>query len=113
MGKIDKISRYAAKRKSGKLRTLAYDSDKVIRMAAIEGLGKVTDDTSAENALVMLLGDSDPDITDAAATALENFSSSYARVQLEYYYMKKKDKVALETLRASYTHGNQAVKTRE
>jgi len=113
MGKIDKISRYAAKRKSGKLRTLAYDSDKAVRMAAIEGLGKVADDTSAENALVMLLGDSDCEITDAAAAALENFSSNYARVQLEYYYAKKKDKVALETLRASYTQENQAVKDRE
>ncbi|MCD7832817.1 MAG: HEAT repeat domain-containing protein [Lachnospiraceae bacterium] len=107
MGKIDKINRYAKRRKTGKLRRLAYDSDRSIRMAAIEGLGKLTGDIVSENALVMLLGDSDSEIAEAAAKALSNSQSSYARVQLEYYYAKKMDKVELEAVRSSYTQGSE------
>lgn len=76
-------------------------------MAAIEGLGKLTGDIVSENALVMLLGDSDSEIAEAAAKALSNSQSSYARVQLEYYYAKKMDKVELEAVRSSYTQGSE------
>ncbi|MCD8096736.1 MAG: HEAT repeat domain-containing protein [Lachnospiraceae bacterium] len=102
MAKIDKISRYVKKAKTAKLRAIAlFDGDISIRLAAIEGLGKLAESEAVENALISMLGDNDPDIRAAASSALGNARSSYACVQLEHYYENEKDEKVLDAARVS------------
>ena len=51
MGKIEKIQRFVEKGKVDKLAAITHENDKEIRMAAVDGLGKLLENEMALYAL--------------------------------------------------------------
>lgn len=80
---------------------LAGDSDKEVRVAAIKGLGKLSENEDALNTLVNMEEDSDADIREAVVTALGDATGSYVETQLSYCLGHEKDPKVLEAARNS------------
>ncbi|MCD8132022.1 MAG: HEAT repeat domain-containing protein [Lachnospiraceae bacterium] len=82
MGKIDKVSKLVEKGNADKLASLAQDKDKEVRLAAIEGLGKVTQTENSLNTLISMEDEPDPEIRKAIVVALGNSGDSYVETHL-------------------------------
>ena len=101
MGKLEKIQKYIKKGNVDKLVAAADSKEKEIRMAAIEGLGEVSSEEKALNALVSLMENEDSDIRRAAVVALGKAKGSYVETQLRYCLSHENDEWVLEAARDS------------
>lgn len=99
MGKIEKIQRFVEKGKVDKLAAITQENDKEIRMAAVDGLGKLIENEMALYALAGMMDDPDADIRRAVVLALGNGNGSYVETQLQYCLDHEKNGQVLEAAR--------------
>jgi HEAT repeat protein len=107
MGKIDKIDKLVAKRKSDKIVAMIHDKDAEVREAAIGALGKIGDENSM-NTLVTLLRD--PIAGNRAATvkalgllAVRDTRNTAAKSHLQYLKTSEKDPLVIQALEETMT----------
>ena len=98
MSKLDKVQKYVEKGKEAGLLKLIHDKDKSVRLAAIEGMGKIGRDDSFNN-LVTMLSDDDADIRAASADALGVLKNSHADAHLRYRLGIEKDAKVVEAIK--------------
>ncbi|MCD8397339.1 MAG: HEAT repeat domain-containing protein [Lachnospiraceae bacterium] len=104
MGKVDKVNKLVEKKKTDKLTALTKDKDKEVRLAAIEGLGKVPENEDSLNTLIKCMeNDSDADIRKAAAVTLGDSEGDYVETHLRYCLSHEKDESVLAAIRESLT----------
>ena len=83
MSKLEKVKKYVESKKEGKLLKLVHDKDQQVRLAAIEGLGKVGKDDGF-NALITLIADEDEKVRAASTRALGELGNEHAVAHLVY-----------------------------
>ncbi len=99
MGKIDKVNKLVEKGKTDKLASLAQDRDKEVRLAAIEGLGRVPLTEDSQNILVRMIDDPDPEIRRAIVTSLGLSGDSYVETHLRLRLSQEKDASVIPAIR--------------
>lgn len=90
MGKLQKIEKLILKGKEPELIKLSGDKDKAVRLAAIQGLGKVGKDDSF-NALIAEMQDEDSDIRAMCVESLGLLKNSRADTHLRYLLQHEKN----------------------
>lgn len=91
MGKIEKVEKLVEKGKTDKLAAMAQDKDKEVRLAAIEGLGKIPLTEDSQNILIRMIEDPDPEIRKAIVTSLGLSGDSYVETHLRLLLSQEKD----------------------
>ncbi|HIS68757.1 MAG TPA: HEAT repeat domain-containing protein [Candidatus Gallacutalibacter stercoravium] len=97
MSKLHKIEKCIEKGKEQELMKLAYHRNKEVRLAAIDGMGKIGKDDSF-NQLITMLQNRDADIRKAAAQALGTLKNDHASPHLHYLLDREKDETVKEAI---------------
>ena len=95
--KLGKVSRAVEKGKSSVLIGLLHDRDTEVRVAAIEGLGKLKS-TDAVNPLVNLLHDTVPEVRKAAALGLAEIGDGHSKAHITFAAERESDPGVKEAL---------------
>lgn len=100
MNKLNKIEKYVNKRKEAPLLKLAHDKEQDIRLAAIDGLGKIGKDDSF-NYLITALADKEPVIRAASAKALGVMKNEHASAHLSYRLQHETDETVIQAIKGA------------
>ncbi len=98
MSKLEKVKKYVESKKEGKLLKLVHDKDQQVRLAAIEGLGKVGKDDGF-NALITLIADENGTIRAASARALGELGNEHAVAHLVYRMEHETDQEVISAIK--------------
>ena len=98
MSKLEKIEKYVEHQKENKLLKLVHDKDQQVRLAAIEGLGKVGKDDGF-NALITLIADENGTIRAASARALGELGNEHAVAHLVYRMEHETDQEVISAIK--------------
>ena len=98
MSKLEKVKKYVESKKEGKLLKLVHDKDQQVRLAAIEGLGKVGKDDGF-NALITLMADENGTIRAASARALGELGNEHAVAHLVYRMEHETDQEVISAIK--------------
>lgn len=97
-GTIAKIEKLVEKGHSDKIAKYLGNKDVEVYKAAVEGLGKLQDETSV-NLLSKLIDDPNPEIRKVAIVAFAKGGTQYAKTFLQHMLTKEKDTGVLEVLK--------------
>ncbi len=100
--KTSKIENAIAKGKASTLVDLAHDKDESIRIAAIDGLGKIKSNDGV-NTLVNLLHDPSAEIRKHSAAALGEIGDPHSKAHISFACDKEQDPAAKEAMRHALT----------
>lgn len=100
MSKLEKVEKYIAKGNEAKLLKFINDKELPVRLAVIEGLGKIGQDDGFNN-LIMLLTDADPAIRAASAQALGVLKNEHAKAHLAHRLELEKDETVLQAIKGA------------
>ena len=92
------MKKYVESKKEGKLLKLVHDKDQQVRLAAIEGLGKVGKDDGF-NALITLIADENGTIRAASARALGELGNEHAGAHLVYRMEHETDQAVISAIK--------------
>ena len=92
------MKKYVESKKEGKLLKLVHDKDQQVRLAAIEGLGKVGKDDGF-NALITLIADENGTIRAASARALGELGNEHAVAHLVYRMEHETDQAVISAIK--------------
>lgn len=98
MSKINKIEKLVQKGKEGELLKYLRDKDKAVRLAAIDGMGKIGADDSF-NALIIVLSENDEDIRLAAVKALGELKNKHADTHLRHLLETESNDKVIEEIK--------------
>ena len=98
MSKLAKVEKYVNKGKEGELIKLLGEKEKEVRLAVIEGMGKIGRDDSF-NRLIDLIKDPDADIRVAAANALGALRNGHASEHLRHCIEKESDEKVIAAMK--------------
>ena len=98
MSKLEKVKKYVESKKEGKLLKLVHDKDQQVRLATIEGLGKVGKDDGF-NALITLIADENGTIRAASARALGELGNEHAVAHLVYRMEHETDQEVISAIK--------------
>lgn len=88
--KLDKVSIYEAKKKSGKLIKLSKDSDVAVRAAAYRAMGSIGDQASLEECQNNVRDDS-PEVRLAIAEAFQKMGDDHVAEALRHQMLEETD----------------------
>ena len=98
--KTEKIEKAIEKKHESALIAFAHDKDKQTRLSAIIGIGKIGTDEGF-NCLIPMLGDADPDVRAASATALGELGNAHAHAHLSFHLKSEQDENVKKALQAA------------
>ncbi len=100
--KTDKIARAIGKKKAAPLIKLAKDADAKVRIAALEGLGKIKS-TDGFAILSYSLNDVEPTVRAAAARGLAELGDVHGKAHIVFAMSKETDEKAKEAMHEATT----------
>jgi len=100
----EKIQKLTEKRKSAKIIKFLNADENEIVIAALDGLSQIKDEDSV-NQIARMMGHSEPAIRAAAAGALGNLGTEYAKTHLQHKMSTEKD----ESVKAAIQKGLHAI----
>ncbi len=100
MSKLEKVEKYIAKGNEEKLLKLAGEKELDVRLAVIEGLGKIGQDNGF-NTLIISLTDEEPAIRAASAKALGVMKNEHAKAHLVHRLELEKDETVLQAIKGA------------
>ncbi len=95
---IEKIQKLAEKKKSAKIIKFLGDSDTGVVVAALKALSEVKDEDSV-NSIAGLIDSEAPEVRVAAAKALGEIGTEYAKTYLQHRAATEKDEKVKEAIR--------------
>ena len=95
--KLGKVSRAVEKGKASVLVELTHDKDEAVRLAAIDGLGKIKSNEGV-NSLVSLLHDPSAEVRKHAALALGEIGDAHSKAHIAFAVEKETDPKTKEAM---------------
>lgn len=95
--KMSKVTHAIEKGKASALADLVHDKDEAVRLAAIDGLGKIKSNDGV-NPLVNLLHDSSAAVRGHAAAALGEIGDTHSKAHIAFASEKETDPKAKEAM---------------
>ncbi len=97
MSKLAKVQKDIEKNREADLLKMLHDKDKAVRLAVIEGLGKIGKDAAC-NTLITEIDDEDPEIRAAVATALGEIGDEHTATHLSYRNSRETEEKVLRAI---------------
>lgn len=105
MSKLAKIEKNIAKGKEDNLLKMLNDKEQDVRLAVIDGLGKIGKDNSC-NALISLIDDDDAEIRIASIKALGLIGDEHTATHLRHRMEREKEERVIQEIKQALSNLN-------